>query len=576
MVAPWSQVAAAAPSLTGARPFLAAMHVHGSSSEQEASWEAYGPRGQGLVDVIFMTDHDYRALADGYWTSLADVPFRNSSSGGLAQKATTRNGGALRLLAESAGASSPASVTMAIDTVTTQIVQSKLRSSIAGTSLRHTFGTCQLTNGATYEVRVTLSVHPAHGSRPSGQFQLWYRFGSGLADGRHLESGGLVGVVTRGLPATGSAVDLELEPDVAALWPDMIAGDNVFFQLTFVAKSPKRGAVADIAVAGVQFVRTGHDPASIAGLQRQMADTYGARYGLTMHPGIEVGRGMPHLNAFTSPQYVPDQALNVAGSKGKFYRQAVDGAHARGGLASWNHPLGFTGGPLLTPTEQVSKRRRVFASMKANNLYGADILEVGYNVRGQADTASHAALWDTFSRHARFLTGNGANDDHKAKDWRTLGNGFATGIWASSVDHADLLTALQAGRAFAAHAGKFEGGQLDLLVDGSVPMGKVSVSTKNSRTLDVFATNLPTGGTVEIIAGPVDFTGNDPGTVVLETVAAGAFGPGGTLSRAVDTSRSSFVRTQVRDAGGTIVGIGNPVWLLRQPPPGGIPTSRMP
>ena len=220
MARPWTgQVAASAASFTGTRPFLAAMHVHGSWSEQGASWESYGPRGQGLVDVIFMTDHDYRALADRYWTSLQDAPFRSTSTGSFKQKARPR-GGSLSLLAESA-TSSTASVTMAVDDVSSKAIWDKLRTSIEGQSLRHTFGSSRLTNGATYEVRIRLSNHPVTASRPAGTFQLWFRFGAGLAAGRHLEAGGLVGVVTQGLPAAGTTVTLDLQSQVQQLWPDM-------------------------------------------------------------------------------------------------------------------------------------------------------------------------------------------------------------------------------------------------------------------------------------------------------------------------------------------------------------------
>src|SRR5262249_17413400 len=38
----------------------------------------------------------------------------------------------------------------------------------------------------------------------------------------------------------------------------------------------------------------------------------------------------------------------------------------------------------------------------------------------------------------------------------------------------------------------------------------------------------------------------------------------------VDTSKDSFVRTQVFDSSGTLIGLSNPVWLLRKAPPGGI------
>lgn len=45
------------------------------------------------------------------------------------------------------------------------------------------------------------------------------------------------------------------------------------------------------------------------------------------------------------------------------------------------------------------------------------------------------------------------------------------------------------------------------------------------------------------------------------------------LSVAVDTSGSCFVRPQVR-RNGVLVATGNPTWLLRSAPPGGIPAAR--
>lgn len=354
----------------------------------------------------------------------------------------------------------------------------------------------------------------------------------------------------------------------------MLAADNSFFQLSFVVNSPASGAVADVQVTDVAFVRTSHDAASIAATQRLLANTYGPRYGITLHPGMEIGRGVRHLNAFSDPQYIPDQSLNVPSTLDDFYTQAVTATHGRGGLVSWNHPFGANVGPLLRAAEQTSERRQVFADLLAHDLYGSDILEVGYPVRGQADIATHLALWDTFSRRARFLTGNGVNDDHAAKNWRTLSNGFATGIWAQSVAHSDLMTALASGRAYTGHAGKWPGGQLDMLVDDSVPMGQASVTSRTNRTLAVFTANLPSGSVVEIVRGPVDYTGNDPGTAVIATIAASAFGSDGRVSRSINTSSSCFVRAQVRNSTGAIVGVGNPVWLLRDTPPGGIPTRR--
>jgi hypothetical protein len=42
----------------------------------------------------------------------------------------------------------------------------------------------------------------------------------------------------------------------------------------------------------------------------------------------------------------------------------------------------------------------------------------------------------------------------------------------------------------------------------------------------------------------------------------------------VDTSTSSFLRTQVVDATGKVQGLSTPVWLLSSPPSNGTPGPR--
>jgi hypothetical protein len=153
-------------------------------------------------------------------------------------------------------------------------------------------------------------------------------------------------------------------------------------------------------------------------------------------------------------------------------------------------------------------------------------------------------------------------------------NGFFTGIWAASRADADLAAALRAGRAFTAHLGRYPGGQLDMLVDGTVPMGHVSVNSKTSRQLAIYAANLPTGGTVQLIAGPVDYANQiDPGTSVIRTYPATAFSSG-VVTTTVATTTNRFYRPQVLSPTSEVIGTGNPIWLLRQPPPGGIPGPR--
>jgi hypothetical protein len=229
---------------------------------------------------------------------------------------------------------------------------------------------------------------------------------------------------------------------------------------------------------------------------------------------------------------------------------------------------------LLSAAARTTKRHQVWQQLQGVHDYGVDILEVGYLLRGQVDVATHIALFDTFARNGTFLTANGTNDDHGGLNWKGLKNGFFTGLWSASRSDADIRTALTGGRVYTAHLGRWTNGETDLLVDGTVPMGHVSVSSLATRSLAIYAVNLPAGGSVQVVTGPVDYAGaQDPGTSVTRTLAPSAFS-GGVATISVDTSVSRFYRVQILASDGTIVGCGNPVWLLRSSPPGGIPPSR--
>jgi hypothetical protein len=107
-------------------------------------------------------------------------------------------------------------------------------------------------------------------------------------------------------------------------------------------------------------------------------------------------------------------------------------------------------------------------------------------------------------------------------------------------------------------------------------MGSVSVSTVTSRQLAVTATGLTANGSLQVLQGAVDYAGTaglTSDTQVIATYSAAELA-GGSVTLPIDTSAGSFVRTQVLDDSGTTVGVSNPVWLLQDPPPGGIPAPR--
>lgn len=556
-------------SLTGGVPYRLAMHVHGSWSEGVGSWEAQYGQAANAVDVLYITDHDFRAIAYKYATSLTGLQWTTSSSGTLSQKATTVNGGSIRLLAEAASTTA-ASVTMAVAEKPSMVNQ--LRTSIAGTTLTQKTTRATLVGSAKYDIVLTLSYHPARNGRPAGQYQLVYRFGGTAL--RWTEGGGIVGVVRAPTPAAGSTQVLSPETDVARFWPDLLPMDNALYALSFVARSGKHGDVADVTVGSLTFARSQSSAATVIANQAKIMATYGPLYpNLVVRPQTEISQNLPDLNTFGMPQWMPDYT-KLSPDHDTRYFQMVDAVHGMGGVVSYNHPFGYDMGPLLAPADRITRRRQVFQTMKAVSCFRCDLLEVGYSLRGYVDAPTHIDLWDTFSRNGTFLTGNGANDDHSGQGWKSLNNGFLTGVWAASTAEPDLMAALLSGRAYAAHLGRWPGGQLDMVVDGMVRMGGVSVSSKASRGLSVSATALPAGSAVQVVSGPVDYAGaQDPGTSVVRTLTPSAFS-GGVASLDVDTTTNRFYRVTVLNSAGQVVGIGNPVWLLRQPPPGGIPPAR--
>jgi hypothetical protein len=424
-----------------------------------------------------------------------------------------------------------------------------------------------------YEIVVQLSNHPAFGTRPVGQFELHYRYGNFTA-ARFVDPSGLIGVVRNPTPAAGSHVTLDLTSDVAALWPDMLAIDNSLYLLTLVATSPAKGKVVDVS-ASVQFTRARNNSSALIADQQTVLNTYAPRYPkMKAYPTVEISYLDPHIIPFGVPQFWPDQATIVK-NEVSTYDSIADSVHAQGGLVSYNHPFGATQDPLFPPAQQTSLRRSTFSAMLADNRLRTDLLEVGYTTRGSCNTQTHIDLWDTFSRRGIFITGTGVNDDHAGLHWSTLANGFSTGIWATSPSQADLVAGLASGRVYTYHAGKWPNGQLDLNVGNHIPMGKIGVNaTLTSRSLTIFAANLPASTVVDIVQGPVDFTGNDPGTSVIQSFAASAFGSSATVSMRIDTTKACFVRAQVRNSAGAIIGISNPIWVFKSTPPGGIPAAR--
>ena len=422
------------------------------------------------------------------------------------------------------------------------------------------------------ELALTSSYHPASNGRPAGQYSLSYRFGgAGVPSTRTAQ--GNVGVVSVAVTqGTWNTVTLSPCDDISALWPDLDGRDFTSYSITLRAVS------TGLAVRGgfdyLRFSRqltSGDIPLQT---QESISSGYTGRYpGVVQQQGVEMSAFSPHVNWFGGTVSLPDYTGVSNSNYLSYMGQQVERVHAAGGLTSYNHPFGTSGGR-LGAAAQNSKMSSVASAMLGNGALGCDILEVGYPLKGGVDLAHHVGVWDVMSRNGLMLTGNGTSDDHTGQNWYGQQNGWTTSVWSPTTSQADLLAALSAGRAWTCSIRTPV--TLDLLADGECPMGSASMSSVTSRQLEVFASGVPSGGSLSVLRGDVDYAGT--AAAVPSTAQIASFRDtelaSGSVSLAVDSTTACFVRTAVTDAAGTVVALSNPVWLLHEEPATGISSAR--
>ena len=196
---------------------------------------------------------------------------------------------------------------------------------------------------------------------------------------------------------------------------------------------------------------------------------------------------------------------------------------------------------------------------------------------GRCDLAHHVALWDVMSRNAVFLTGNGTNDDHFGLNWHGIGNNWFTSAWAASIAEADLLAALSRGRAWCASLSAYRG-SLDLLVDGSCPMGSVSISRVSARRkLAATATSIPASRVTAGASGSGQLRrhrGPDRQYQGHRHLCRRSNWPAAASPSRSTPPRAASCALRCATPQVALVGLSNPVWLLRAAPPRGIPAAR--
>ncbi|MEU5939646.1 hypothetical protein ABZ807_10690 [Micromonospora sp. NPDC047548] len=550
-----------------------AMHIHSAFSEGTASMDAHLQQAtEHGVDVIWWTDHDFRMQAHGYRQAVRFEGLSEPESG----RSWTWNkilegkpdlavgtfvnephspdepGKAMRLQVQA-----PASAWGAL-LYEGVAWNSTYTTSLAATVLELDVLAENLGPDAELLVRVLSSYRPATAGRRAGRYTLEYRIGQGT--GRWTENDGLLGVVGLEVaPGTWQRLRLDLESDVAALWPDVVAADSGIHRLRIGGRS-RNGAMASGVVDRLRFRRSRRDGDESVALQDEMMREYAGRYpAVRQFHGTEISL-VRHLNAFGGNFTLPDYG-DAPPTKITTVEAAVamvNFVHANNGLVAFNHPL-----------EDAPSGPQLARLLIETNALGADMIEVG----SKEDFGESVFGFDAAARNAVFVTATGVSDDHGGSDWVNQKQRWITSVWADSTDEGELFAALRGGRAWFWDPQQWRG-QLDILVRGTVAMGGVLVTPAAQAPVTISATDLPDGATVHLITGEVDYAG------LVDPAPA-------TTSRQLEldqheqrahlvlpTLTSRYIRVEIRNADGDVIGFSNPVWILKDQPRNGIPAER--
>nr|BFE66209.1 hypothetical protein GCM10020063_107350 [Dactylosporangium thailandense] len=532
------------PAPGNVRPVSMATHIHGPFSEGLASFSAHLEQARANnVDVIWWTDHDFRIAAfehrqavhfDGTaepergmdWTWVKET--EGKPTGVVAEFVASPHspqdgtGKALRLVSKNKG----------IIWYRGQSWNNTMNACIADTELTLDLLPETLPADGSLLFELQLSNHPG-----LGVLRMRYQIGP-FAAATHTAAGPN-GTVRLPIKA-GQWQECTFVPrdDVAKLWPAIAAGDNALTGLRIGVQ--RAGFVAD----RLTFHRSRRAGQAGEQLRAEVIAAAAAKHGagVTHFRAMEISL-VRHLNWFGGDQRFPSfPSPPVRDDSPALTASMVRYLKAHGGLVCWNHPM------------DVAKRDELVKLMLERDFLGVDLVEIG---RKPYDDL----LWvfDVACRNALFFTAVGSSDDHDATDWAKEPEHDITYVWSPSLAQPDLLAAMAKGAAWFTDLARYRG-SLDLRVGGVSHLGAV-LMTRAPVTVDAIATGLPGGAKAELVVGVVDEAAAVPSAKTVK-------------SKTVTVLPGHYVRLQVRLAGGDVVGVSNPLWVLDKAPKRPIPAGR--
>jgi hypothetical protein len=363
---------------------------------------------------------------------------------------------------------------------------------------------------------------------------------------------------------------LDLTADAAAGFPSTDARDNSFYRMSAGIES-RNGAFTDVNFDALHIRHNLEGQALMTENLDMLAHAETLYPNVSQIQGLEISYG-PHLNEFGPNIQIPDyealimnSGFVVSGGPGKNWvrdpeamrdviiAQLVQDAHDRGSLLSFNHMFGTT--PPRRGSVTPERMARYLAEI---DLYGADLLEVGYRERGGQKIIDFLDVWDELAILGIPLIADGISDTHGDEDsnpvghWGTRTNNFISWIWSLDSSQASLFEGLKAGRLFFGDPTLFDG-TVDIKLGNDFEMGQIVVNDLTTHDISISITGLNSGDIVRIIqSGDVVFQNAVTGTSFLHNQAF-----------AVPKTEDSFYRVEVWEPGGIAKVFSNPIWLPR-------------
>ncbi|MBK8845574.1 MAG: T9SS type A sorting domain-containing protein [Bacteroidetes bacterium] len=258
-----------------------------------------------------------------------------------------------------------------------------------------------------------------------------------------------------------------------------------------------------------------------------------------------------HFNGFvadsvSNQKFMHDSTLYKSSTVNAFTSKVKDA----GGITCYNHPFGTARLTVRQNSWQDTYTDQTANYILSVNAFDCDLMEVGYEARGQCDLAHHISLWDKLTANGLFLYANAVGDRHGG-NWFDNENPLNTWVWSETNASEDLIRNMKEGRLYFGNSIKWDGNfyfNIDSAYMGdrfvglnpiTAPLNVVMTTPLQGSTFRYTHGLIQSGINVTYLAKDVVFNPNNPPMI--------------------DRSQESFVRVTVTDNTGKIYVCSNPI-----------------